>query len=78
MRLYTVSSLYTHLYERADKRSRRKPFLNVGKKVVLTALLERNGFIYVVYSTRKGRTQKGWLRKGAVRRVQLPTDLYSG
>ncbi len=77
VRLYTVAAVYTHVYARPNRRSPRRVFVSLGKKVVMTALTERNGFVYVIYTTRKGQTRKGWLSKRALRSVRLPTDLYS-
>lgn len=77
VRLYTTTGLYTHLYTEPNKRSRRRAFVNLWKKVVLTALKEKNGFYYVVYTNRKGQTVNGWLPKKALRPLRLAGPLYS-
>ncbi|MBO0938111.1 MFS transporter [Fibrella sp. HMF5335] len=77
VRLYTLSSIYTHLYQRPDKRSDRQALVNLWKRVVLTPLAERNGFVFVVYTNKKGQRIRGWLPKRALRPLRLDTPLYS-
>ena len=77
VRLYTLTGLYTYLYTKPDKRSRRRALVNLWKKVVLTASREKNGFYYVIYTNRKGQTVNGWLPKKALRPVRLAGPVYS-
>lgn len=76
VRLYTVAGLYTQVYARPNRRSPKRTFFNIGRKVILTASAERNGFVFVVYRTRKGQIRQGWFPKRSVRLVRLPTSLY--
>lgn len=70
VRQYVLAGAYTHFYERPTERSRRRAFVNVlRRKVVITPLAERNGFVYVVYVTRKGQRINGWISKRTLRPV---------
>lgn len=72
-----MTGLLTHFYARPNKRSPKRAFLNVGKKVIVTTQAEKNGFYYVVYTNKKGQRISGWLPKKVLRPVRLTTPLYS-
>jgi type I restriction enzyme M protein len=43
--------------------SRRRVYLNHGNHLVLNPIDEKNGFIYILYTNRRGQITKGWLNK---------------
>ena len=66
---YTVTDT-TYFHDKPIDGSARKSYLDPLKKNILTSLQETNGFIYIVYTNKRGRTSKGWIRKRDLR--QLP------
>jgi type I restriction enzyme M protein len=66
---YTVTDT-TYFHDKPADGSARKSYLDPLKKNILTSLQETNGFIYIVYTNKYGRTSKGWIRKRDLR--QLP------
>jgi serine/threonine-protein kinase len=59
---YTVISK-AYFHDKAHPSTRRKGFINVWNKAVLTPLGETDDFIYIEYTNTLGQTSKGWLRK---------------
>lgn len=56
-----VQKAWFHFEPEADK---RKPlFLTPGRDIILTATKEENGFIYVIYTNRRGEETHGWMNK---------------
>ena len=55
----------TYFHNEADINTRRNTFLLPGNDAysIITALDDKNGFIYVVFINHKGRTSKGWISK---------------
>lgn len=63
---YTVTDT-TFFHDEPDESTRRKSYLDPLNKNILTPTEERNGFIYIVYTNRFGRTSKGWINKKDLR-----------
>jgi hypothetical protein len=55
----------TFFYNNPDENSRRNTFLlpYTGDYGVITALDDKNDFIYIVFTNHAGRISKGWIRK---------------
>lgn len=55
----------TFFYNAPDERTRRNIFLLPYKDAygIVTALNDKNDFIYVIYTNHRGRTSRGWIRK---------------
>ena len=68
---YTVSANRAYFYNEANEGSRRNNFLAKWNKPELTALDDKNGFIYVVFFTNNGEVSKGWLRKRDLSRIGI-------
>ncbi len=66
---YTLSANRAYFYEKPEESSRRDNFLAKFNSPELTALDDKNGFIYVVFFTINGQVSKGWLRKRDLRRI---------
>lgn len=66
---YTLSATRAYFYTNPDERTRRNNFLAKWNSPELTALDDKNGFIYVVFFTTNGQVTKGWLRKRDLRRI---------
>lgn len=60
---YTLRSKYVYFHNDPDPATRRAANLNIWNNAKLTALDDRNGFIYVVYTNEQGQTSRGWLPK---------------
>ena len=60
---YTLRSKYAYFHNEPDPATRRAANLNIWNNAKLTALDDRNGFIYVVYTNEQGQTSRGWLLK---------------
>ena len=52
-----------YFYSQPNERTRRRVYMNHSNRVVLNPIDEKNGFIYIVYTNRRGQTTKGWLNK---------------
>ncbi len=65
-----ISKAYFH--NEPDESTRRNAFVNHwnNSHTTLTALDEKNGFIYVVFQNDLKQTSKGWLRKKDLRVIQ--------
>ena len=63
---YTVTDT-TFFHDRPDPSTRRKSYLDPLNKNILTPLDDRNGYIYIEYTNRFGRTSKGWINKKDLR-----------
>jgi type I restriction enzyme M protein len=63
---YTVTDT-TFFHDEPDESTRRKSYLDPLNKNILTPIQDRNGFIYIVYTNRSGRTSKGWINKKDLR-----------
>lgn len=68
---YTVSATRAYFYSEPNEGSRRNNFLAKWNKPELTALDDKNGFIYVVFFTNNGEVTKGWLRKRDLSRIGI-------
>ena len=68
---YTVSANRAYFYNEPNEGSRRNNFLAKWNKPELTALDDKNGFIYVVFFTNNGEVSKGWLRKRDLSRIGI-------
>lgn len=66
---YTLAVSKAYFYDQPQAGSRRNTFLVYSNNAELTALEDRNGFIYVVFFTTQGDITKGWLRKSDLRRI---------
>lgn len=66
---YTLSATRAYFYNEPDEGSKRNNFLAKFNSPELTALDDKNGFIYVVFFTINGQVSKGWLRKRDLRRI---------
>ncbi len=66
---YTLSATRAYFYDESNESSRRNNFLAKWNSPELTALDDRNGFIYVEFFTINGEITKGWLRKRDLRRI---------
>lgn len=66
---YTLSANRAFFYENPDEASKTNNFLSAGNRTELTAVDDKNGFIYVVFFTNTGQVTRGWLRKRDLRRV---------
>ncbi len=66
---YTLSANRAYFYNDPSESSRMNNFLARSNNPELTALDDRNGFIYVVFFTKNGQVTKGWLRKRDLRRI---------
>ncbi|HEY0771635.1 MAG TPA: hypothetical protein VGD31_15020, partial [Sphingobacteriaceae bacterium] len=66
---YTLAVSKAYFYDQPEGSSRRNTFLVFSNNAELTALEDRNGFIYVVFFNTQGEITKGWLRKRDLRRI---------
>ena len=66
---YTLSATRAYFYSEPSESSRKNNFLAKWNSPELTALDDKNGFIYVVFFTINGQVTKGWLRKRDLRRI---------
>lgn len=66
---YTLSATRAYFYSDANENSRRDNFLAKWNSPELTAIDDKNGFIYVEFFTINGEITKGWLRKRDLRRI---------
>lgn len=60
-----VVKVKSYFYNKPDSNEKRNTFVlpwndDYG---ILTALADKNGFIYIVFTNHAGRTSKGWIRK---------------
>ncbi|MHB1176961.1 MAG: serine/threonine protein kinase [Daejeonella sp.] len=68
---YTLSAIRAYFYTEPLSNSRTNNFLAKANEPELTALDDKNGFIYVIFFTSNGQVTKGWLRKRDLRRIGL-------
>ena len=66
---YTLAVQRAYFYDNPTENTRRNTFLANWNKAELTALEDRNGFIYVMFFTDNGQVTKGWLRKWDLRMI---------
>ena len=66
---YTLAVQRAYFYDNPTENTRRNTFLANWNKAELTALEDRNGFIYVMFFTDNGQVTKGWLRKRDLRMI---------
>ncbi|SKB32785.1 serine/threonine-protein kinase [Daejeonella lutea] len=66
---YTLSVTKAYFHDSPNESSRREAFLVKWNNAELTALDDKNGFIYVVFFNIQGQVTKGWLRKRDLRRI---------
>lgn len=60
---YTVVAAKAYFYNSPNDDSRTINFLSNKYRAELTAIEDRNGFIYVMFFNNKGEVTRGWLRK---------------
>lgn len=60
---YTVVSNRAYFYYSPDTSTRREVYINNLVHAVLTPEKEKNAFIYVIYTNKRGENTKGWLSK---------------
>lgn len=66
---YTLAVQKAYFYDNPDEGSRTNNFLANWNKAELTAIEDKNGFIYVMFFNNNGQVTKGWLRKRDLRRL---------
>ncbi|MFD2161994.1 serine/threonine protein kinase [Paradesertivirga mongoliensis] len=66
---YTLAVSKAHFHTAPDPSTRRSAHLVHWNNAELTALDDRNGFIYVVFFNTAGQITKGWLKKSDLRRI---------
>ena len=66
---YTLSVSKAFFHSEPDPSTRRKAHLVHWNNAELTALDEKNGFIYVVFFNTAGQITKGWLQKSDLKRI---------
>lgn len=66
---YTLEAARAYFYDNPNESSRRSSFLIKRNSPELTAIEEKNGFIYVEFFTINGEITKGWLRTRDLRRI---------
>lgn len=66
---YTLSVSKAYFHSEPDPSTRRKAHLVHWNNAELTALDEKNGFIYVVFFNTAGQVTKGWLQKSDLKRI---------
>lgn len=66
---YALSAARAYFYTEPLSNSRTNNFLAKTNEPELTALDDKNGFIYVIFFTSSGDVTKGWLRKRDLRRI---------
>ena len=66
---YTVTDT-TYFHDQPDESTRRKSYLDPLNKNILNPLSDSNGYIYIVYTNRFGRTSKGWINKKDLKPLQ--------
>jgi serine/threonine-protein kinase len=66
---YRVKSK-AYFHNQPDESTRREAFIVHWNNATLTALEERDGFVYVVFKNHMGQTSKGWLRTSDLTKVQ--------
>jgi eukaryotic-like serine/threonine-protein kinase len=59
---YKVLASRAYFHNSADKATRRVSYL-IPSNDVITALDEKNGFVYTEFTNSRGQTSKGWIRK---------------
>jgi eukaryotic-like serine/threonine-protein kinase len=59
---YKVLASRAYFHSNADKATRRVSYL-IPSNDVITALDEKNGFVYTEFTNSRGQTSKGWIRK---------------
>lgn len=68
-RKYTLAASKAFFYDQPDPDSRRNTYLIFSNNAELTAIEDKNGFIYVMFFNTAGEITKGWLRKRDLRRI---------
>ncbi|MEP6947914.1 MAG: N-6 DNA methylase [Ginsengibacter sp.] len=63
---YTVVDT-TFFHDQPDESTSRQSYLDPLNKNILNPIQDRNGFIYIEYTNRFGRTSKGWINKKDLR-----------
>lgn len=66
---YTLAVQKAYFYSQADASTQRNSFLEKWNNAELTAVEEKNGFIYVMFFNTEGQITKGWLRKRDLKRI---------
>ena len=67
---YVLNVNKAYFHDEPNAATRRNAFLVIWNNAELTALEERNGFIYVVFFNTQGQITKGWLRKKDLKRLK--------
>ena len=62
-KVFSLAVSKTYFHNDPDASTQRKAFINHWNNARLTALDDRNGFIYISYKNDDGQVTKGWLRK---------------
>jgi serine/threonine-protein kinase len=62
-KIFTLIVTESYFHTKPDASTRRNAFINHWNKARLTALDDKNGFIYVSYKNDDGVVTKGWLNK---------------
>ncbi|MEO8765527.1 MAG: N-6 DNA methylase [Ginsengibacter sp.] len=60
----------TFFHDEPDPKTRRKSYLDPLNKNILKPKDDRNGYIYIEYTNRFGRTSKGWINKKDLKLVR--------
>ncbi len=66
---YTLAVAKAFFYSQPDPGTRKAAHLVHWNNAELTAMDEKNGFIYVVFFNTAGQITKGWLRKIDLKRI---------
>ncbi len=66
---YRLKVKIAYFHNSPDRDTRRAAFINIWNNATLTALEERNDFIYIIYTNEKGQTSKGWISKDDLEKV---------
>lgn len=71
LKKYTLGVQKAYFYSQADASTQRNSFLEKWNNAELTALDDKNGFIYVEFFNTEGQITKGWLRKRDLKRIGM-------
>ena len=70
MKIQYIVTDTTFFHDQPDESTRRKSYLDPLNKNVLKPIQDKNGYIYIVYTNRFGRTSKGWINKKDLKPVR--------
>jgi serine/threonine-protein kinase len=66
---YRLAVDKAYFHNSPDESTRRNAFIVHWNNVVLNALDERDGFVYIVFTNHLGQTSRGWIRKADLKQV---------